>query len=333
MKKKHSEITTMHSELEAAQQRIQALEHQLAQQQGNFQTLREDHSFRKAVIERAAEGVCVCHDTLSHPFVEFTVWNYRMLEITGYTMDEINDLGWYQAMYPDLEVQQRARARMERMRQGDDLRFERWEMTRRNGEKRLVGISTSVLTASDKSVHVLGLMQDFTEEERLQTASRIDDLTQVKNRRGWNEDAGLLFKLAARQTQPITFAYLDVDNLKTVNDSLGHMEGDQVLKAVSKTLLGSVRSTDAVGRLGGDEFAFVLLNANASDAKVLVSRLHQRLLKVMRDRGWVTGVSMGAVHFSDSIPAMEDAMAYADTLMYKAKKEGKGTLLFEEYAG
>ena len=53
----------------------------------------------------------------------------------------------------------------------------------------------------------------------------------------------------------------------------------------------------------------------------------------MRDRGWVTGISMGAVSFSDSIPAIEEAITYADTLMYKARKEGKGTVLFEEYAG
>lgn len=89
VKKKQSESSTMHSELEAAQQRIQALEHQLTQQQGCIQTLREDHAFRQAVIERAAEGVCVCHDILTHPFVESTVWNHRMFEITGYTMDEI----------------------------------------------------------------------------------------------------------------------------------------------------------------------------------------------------------------------------------------------------
>lgn len=323
----------MHSELEAAQHRIQTLEHQLAQQHSNMQTLREDHAFREAVIERATEGVCVCHDTLTHPFVEFTVWNSRMLEISGYAIDDINELGWYQAMYPDPEVQQRARARMERMREGEDLRYERWEITRRNGEKRQVAISTSVLTAFDESVHVLGLIDDFTEEERLQAESRIDDLTQTKNRRGWNENAGLLFKLAARQSLPITLACLDVDNFKTINDLLGHMEGDQLLKAVSKNLLSSVRSTDVVGRLGGDEFAFVLLNMKASDAKVLLDGLQQRLLKLMQDRSWASGVSMGAVSFSDSIPAIEDAMAYADALMYKAKKAGKGTLLFEEYPG
>lgn len=335
MQPKNSEITIFQSELEVAQQRIQALEDQLAQQEEIIQTLREDHAFREAVIERAAEGVCVCHDIPDNPYVKFTVWNQRMVDITGYTMEDINNLGWYQTMYPDPKVQERARERMEGMREGEDLRFERWEITRINGEKRLVAISTSVLIASDNSVHVLALMVDFTEEERLQTEAmfaRIDNLTRVKNRRGFEEDAGLLLKLATRQTQPVTFAYLDVDNLKTINDTLGHIEGDQVLKAVGNTLLGSCRSTDIVGRLGGDEFALVLLNMKSSDAKVFLGSLHQRLLKMMRDRGWGIGVSMGGVSFSDSIPDLEGALTYADTLMYEAKKDGKSRLIFDEIA-
>ncbi|HWR59879.1 MAG TPA: GGDEF domain-containing protein, partial [Thermodesulfovibrionales bacterium] len=147
---------------------------------------------------------------------------------------------------------------------------------------------------------------------------------------GFKEDAGLLFRLAIRKKRPITFAYLDVDNLKSVNDSLGHKEGDQVLKAVSNTLLDSVRYTDRVGRLGGDEFALVLTEMKASDAEVLVSRLHKRLLKMMQDRGWPVGVSIGVVSFADSVPDIEDAMEYADSLMYKAKREGKGRLIFEQ---
>ena len=327
-----SEIATLQSQLEVALQRIQVLEDQVSQQQKVIQAQREDQSFRKGVIERAAEGVCVCHDIPTFPYVKFTVWNQRMVDITGYTMEEINARGWYQSIYPDPEVQQRAHERMDRMRKGEDLRFERWEMTRRNGEKRSVAISTSILTTKNGSVHVMALMHDFTEEEHLKTEAllaRIDDLTQVKNRRGFIDDAGLLFKLASRQTLPIVIAYLDVDNLKMINDSFGHGEGDQVLKAVGRTLTDSLRSTDIVGRLGGDEFAFVLFDLTASDAKMLVGRLHQRLLKMMRDHGWDTGVSIGVVSFSDAIPDIDDAVGHADALMYNAKKAGKSRLIFE----
>ncbi len=332
MEQQVSEITNLQSMLDAAHSQIRTLEDQLAQQQRVITALSEDRAFREAVIQRAAEGVCVCHNIPTHPFVRFTVWNQRMKEITGYTMKEINARGWYETMYPDPGVQERARQRMERMREGDDLRYEHWEITNAAGAKRLIAISTSVLIAKDNSVHVLGLMHDCTNEERLKqeaVQARIDDLTGVKNRRCFMEHAEILFHLAARQAQPLIVAYIDVDDLKAVNDMLGHGEGDEVLKALGKTLVNSIRRNDVVGRLGGDEFAVVLLNMKPSFAKGFFSSLHERLLKTMRDRGWVTQVSMGVVCFSGSIPDIGDAIKHADTLMYKAKKEGKGKLCFE----
>ena len=330
MKQDHPRTRATHSVLEAAQQRIRVLEDQLTRQKEIAKGLRGAHAFREGVIERAAEGVCVCHDIPTFPFVKFTVWNRRMTEITGYTMKEINRKGWYQSVYPNPEVQARARERMNRMRKGDDLRFERWEITRADGEKRLTAISTSILTTKGGATHVLALLHDFTGEECAQRLARIDDLTQVKNRRGFKEDAGLLLKLAARKGQPITFTYLDVDGLKVVNDSFGHEEGDKVLKVLASTLLNSVRSTDVVGRVGGDEFALAFLGMGPPDTKLWVSHTHQQLLREMRERGWGTGVSMGVVSFSGSVPDLEKALARADFLMYQAKKKGNGGLLFEE---
>jgi len=95
------------------------------------EALRREDSFRRAIIDRATEGLCVCHEIETPPYIRFTVWNVRMTEITGYTIEEINQRGWYQAVYPDPDLQRRARERMERMRVGDDLRDEEWEITAR----------------------------------------------------------------------------------------------------------------------------------------------------------------------------------------------------------
>jgi PAS domain S-box-containing protein len=130
--------------------------------------LRDESAFRKSVIERAAEGICVCHTIEEYPYVRFTVWNERMTEITGYTMDEINRLGWYQTIYPGPQLQQKAVKRMERMRQGDDLVAEEWEITRKDGLKRLLAISTSVIVTEGNKSHVLALMHDITEEKKTQ---------------------------------------------------------------------------------------------------------------------------------------------------------------------
>jgi len=136
------------------------------------EALRQESLFRNAIIEHAAEGLCVCHETVELPHVAFTVWNNRMTEITGYSMDEINRLGWYQTMYPDPEVQARTIERMARMRQGNDIMGEEWEITRADGEKRLLSISTSVLQTGDGIAHILALTQDITEHKRAEEALR-----------------------------------------------------------------------------------------------------------------------------------------------------------------
>ena len=130
------------------------------------EVLRQESTFRTSIIEHATEGLCVCHETIEFPHVAFTVWNDRMTEITGYSMEEINRLGWYQTMYPDPEVQAQVIERMARMRQGDNLLGEGWEITRADGEKRLLSISTSVLQTGDGIAHVLGLMHDITEHKQ-----------------------------------------------------------------------------------------------------------------------------------------------------------------------
>ncbi len=61
------------------------------------------NDFRETIIRTAAEGICVCCSVPHFPFVEFSVWNEQMTELTGYTQEEINRLGWYQSLYPDLE--------------------------------------------------------------------------------------------------------------------------------------------------------------------------------------------------------------------------------------
>jgi PAS domain S-box-containing protein len=134
------------------------------------EALRGEHSFRTAIIERAAEGLCVCHEIADHPFVEFTVWNERMTEITGYTMDDINRLGLYQSIHPEPQLQAKAIDRAARIRQGEDLIAEQWEIIRADREMRTVRISTSVLQSADGLPHVLALIDDVTEQKKAEAA-------------------------------------------------------------------------------------------------------------------------------------------------------------------
>jgi PAS domain S-box-containing protein len=143
------------------------------------ESLKEENAFRHAIIDRAAEGLCVCHEIPQFPYVKFTVWNERMVDITGYTMKEINRRGWYQTVYPDLQCRALAMERMEKMRKGKDLLCEEWVIVRKDGQTRTLSISTSFVPGSGGSVHVLGLMHDITmrkqaEHELRDTKERLE---------------------------------------------------------------------------------------------------------------------------------------------------------------
>jgi len=137
-------------------------------------------SVSEAIVKRAHDGVCVCHNIPDYPYVRFTVWNDLMTEITGYTMEEINRLGWYQTLYKDPKVQEKAIQRMVRMREGDDIISEEWTITRADGQQRVLSISTSVLGKTGDQTHVLAFMRDITEQKKLEA-----DLIQA--RKEWEE--------------------------------------------------------------------------------------------------------------------------------------------------
>lgn len=128
--------------------------------------LKEQTKTLNNILDKAADGICVCHNIRTFPFVKFTHWNPRMMEITGYTMEQINEFGWYQTMYPDPEIQKIAIHRMETMRENDDILAEEWDITASNQEIKTLSISTSILKRVNEETHVLGIMQDVTERKQ-----------------------------------------------------------------------------------------------------------------------------------------------------------------------
>jgi len=153
-----------------------AVVYDLTERKRAQEALQAESLFRNAIITNAAEGLCVCQELPDHPFITFTVWNYRMTEITGYTMDEINHVGWYEAMCPDAEARARAVERMARIRQGDDLVAAEWTITRRDGQKRTLLISTSILVSNSPQIHVLAVVQDITERQRAEESLLLKDI-------------------------------------------------------------------------------------------------------------------------------------------------------------
>ena len=156
-----------------------------------------------------------------------------------------------------------------------------------------------------------------------------DVLTGLKNRRAFHETAVAEMERARRHGRPFTLALLDLDGFKQINDTLGHEAGDAALVTVSGVLRRRSRVVDIVARLGGDEFALLLPETAAPEAATVVRDLLQQVASSMQARGWAVGFSLGAVTF-DSVPgSLDEALREADTLLYQAKRAGKGQVRHE----
>jgi PAS domain S-box-containing protein len=155
---------------EELEKRVKFLEKTVAEKTHLEETVLDVVSMFQDIFEKAADGICVCHNIPEEPYIKFSHWNPRMTEITGYSMEEINKLGWYQTMYPDPEVQQRAIKRMNKMRGDNDIQAEEWVVTTKDGGEKPVSISTSIVKKKDEKVHVLAVMQDIAQRKKSEAA-------------------------------------------------------------------------------------------------------------------------------------------------------------------
>jgi diguanylate cyclase (GGDEF)-like protein len=177
----------------------------------------------------------------------------------------------------------------------------------------------------NESLEILSdsLQRGLEYEELFERASH-DVLTGLANRRVFDERIKVMIKSSRRYNRPITMLSMDLDNFKGVNDTLGHLTGDEVLKSVAKVLNNAVRSTDLLVRMGGDEFILVLDDTDKKSAKILANRLCNAVkkLNIRVARGMKIGVSIGVAQLRDS-ENLAQWMERADDVLYHAKDEGR----------
>jgi diguanylate cyclase (GGDEF)-like protein len=159
--------------------------------------------------------------------------------------------------------------------------------------------------------------------DELQASADTDFLLGIPNRRGFERELHRAIAYIKRYHASGALIVLDVDRLKPINDAFGHAAGDRVLKAIVKTLLGHVRSSDVIGRLGGDEFALLLWNLSETDAKAKAAALEEaidRLTFVFRGRSITAGASAG-VAILGAHAELGRALEEADSAMYVRKAQ------------
>jgi diguanylate cyclase (GGDEF)-like protein/PAS domain S-box-containing protein len=206
---------------------------------------------------------------------------------------------------------------------------------RKNGETypTLSAIS-AVRNELDKITHYVDISADITRdkeaEQRIEQLAYFDALTGIPNRTLLEDRSKRVLAEARQAGTCVALLFIDLDRFKTINDSLGHVVGDQLLQGVAERLRRLSRETDTVSRLGGDEFLLLLTVNDASDA----AREAQTLLAAIAEPYVIGGHSLritpsiGIALFPKDGTSFADLLKCADVAAYKAKESGRGTFHF-----
>jgi diguanylate cyclase len=165
-------------------------------------------------------------------------------------------------------------------------------------------------------------------EAELEKQAMTDALTGLANRHAWGLQGRPQFDTARRHDQSLTLVMLDLDHFKRINDSLGHLEGDRVLRTFGATLQVHRRSSDIVARMGGEEFALLLPQTDIQAATLIEQRIREDWEACCRTQlGRSVGYSAGLAQLGRVESSLEDLMARADAALYQAKTSGRGRAL------
>ena len=180
-----------------------------------------------------------------------------------------------------------------------------------------------VYDVTEQALGKLG-MEHLNEE--LKTASRVDGLTGLFNRRYWQERFDEMYKLCVRRGKPSTALMLDIDHFKRINDTYGHQAGDKVIQMLAALIKRCVRETDLAGRYGGEEFAIILNDSTVEDARAVAERIRQlaqRLTVEHEGESISFTVSLGLAQFSADFKSAMAWLECSDQALYKAKESGR----------
>ena len=265
--------------------------------------------------------------------------NSAFIRITGYTAKEVigqnprilnsgrQDGHFYAAMW-------------KRINQDGFWEGELWNR-RKNGE--IYPEHLTITEVKDKSGNVTNFVGTFTDialakaaEDEIKHLAYYDSLTRLPNRRLLLDRLKLSLASSARTGKQGALLFLDLDNFKILNDTLGHDIGDVLLQQAAQRLESSIREGDTVARLGGDEFVVMLedLSERPMEAAAQTEAVGNKILSALSQpyqlgpHEYRCTTSMGATLFRNHLVGIDELMKQADIAMYQAKKDGRNALRF-----
>jgi diguanylate cyclase (GGDEF)-like protein/PAS domain S-box-containing protein len=219
-------------------------------------------------------------------------------------------------------------AQFQSVLEGHSVRFDA-EMCPLRGEVRWVEISLSRVRL-EVGVLVIGVVRDITERRVLQTAlqhsASHDDLTGLVNRREFQLHLHALVDSRHTDSGPHALVYIDLDQFKVVNDTCGHLAGDELLRQMGKRLQELIQGRDLIARLGGDEFGMLLHEVSIDQAQAVAESVCRAVAAhrfVWGERRYDLTASIGLCAINSDTQSAEEALSAADAACYVAKDKGR----------
>ncbi len=287
----------------------------------------------KALVEQLPVGVY--RTTLDGMIIEANAALVRML---GHKRPQT----LFNCNVKDFYVRGEDRSRLIEKLSSQPISFQEFEIRRADGRRFWVRDYCRGVKGPDGSIHHLdGILVDITERkttdrklkltlrklrltnEKYENLSLTDHLTDLHNRRGFFTFGLQQMKIAKRLKEDNYLLFLDIDNLKEVNDAHGHAVGDQLLQGVATILKNTLRESDVIGRIGGDEFAVLAMRSKGLGERALLARIEDGVQRFrLKKFGHLRlSVSMGLVRVDpQKYQQLDDFLAHADFLMYQQKR-------------
>lgn len=297
--------------------------------------LEQEGEFLNALLDNITEGIVACDERGT-----LTVFNQATRELHGLPEQPLPPEQW--AEHYDLYLadgvtrMEMAQIPLFRAFNGEQVRDMEMVIAPRDRPRRVVVCNgRALVNHTGEKLGAVVAMHDITErkqaEQRLQQLAHFDVLTGLPNRRLFHESLRSAMALADAQGWLVFLLFLDLDNFKDINDSLGHAVGDELLCQVGQRLLGCLRLRDTVGRLGGDEFGVILLTpSDPQIAAKVANKIHEALRVSFDLEGHTvsTTASIGITVYPTDAADLHSLERYADLAMYDAKQGGRNTYRF-----
>lgn len=309
--------------------RIAGIEMDITERKHNDEELRI-----AAIAFESQEGMIV-----TDPNAVIIRVNQAFTRLTGYSAKEVvgqrphllssgrHDKSFYQRMWASLK-------------EHGFWQGEIWNR-RKNGMIYAEWLNISSVSAADGTVtHYVASFSDLTNNKEaaaeIHRLAYYDPLTKLPNRRLFQEQLAKALAVSGRSRKYGALLFIDLDNFKSLNDTLGHDMGDMLLTQVAQRLLGCIREGDTVARQGGDEFVVMLeeLSQNPEEAAIQAEDVGEKILAALNRSYQLTSFechstpSIGITLFNDQAETVDELLKRADIAMYAAKAMGRNTLRF-----